>query len=758
VYVAEVVDIGVAPGTSRALERCYAVLLEIMRQEMAFPFTQPVDPVALRVPDYFDIIKVPMDLGTIKKRLEDGTYYTTAQQFAEHVRLVWANAFQYNQPQSDICYMAQVLSQLFETRFAGVIADEDGGSGGLIGDPIAFPAPYDGLGMDDHHHGHHHSPSSVATNYGGYGTPSSFGPNHDQLNPSPHHVSSSTAVATASQSSSVGRSGMPPAHHQSPAALAAAARVERKRQMKETIRELRDAMSIAAQQLRDLRIQGVSTSAKSAAAAAAAAAAANKSKKKKKYSSKYYKAMSFDEKASLSDAINALGPQYVAGVISIMEEELPTSLQSNAVELELDIDSLDTLVLRRLEAYVKTVTKPPRKTGGSGSGSGGGNNRQTSANGGATSQQKSSSNNNGNNSSTFATTANSNSVALDGGVTPTAVSTPGGATPTTPATPSAPKARQNSESSESESSSDSDSDSDSDDEHLAMAGMGAQNASAEAMDTTPIDAASSTQPQPVLRNMDMWSRLDDNNSASTTSLAAGSSVAAANNLSPSASTTATSPTTTTTTTSKTAAMSAESPSSTLSGAVGEGSVETSVAAPGSPSAATAGTGSPTVGAGSPAIGGAPSSPPLGDASAASNDPALWNKFAEKAMQKQQLEAARAEQEEKLRKEREEQQAEEERRKVQLAEDERKRQEQLEQEKRRQEDEMRRRREEERRKRESTAASVDMMGQGVAMGEFEVSLRQSTPPAAADSSPSGASEGAQVQEQEQGPTDATTSTV
>ena len=32
-----------------------------------WPFAIPVDPVALNIPDYFDVIKQPMDLGTIRK-------------------------------------------------------------------------------------------------------------------------------------------------------------------------------------------------------------------------------------------------------------------------------------------------------------------------------------------------------------------------------------------------------------------------------------------------------------------------------------------------------------------------------------------------------------------------------------------------------------------------------------------------------------------------------------------------------------------
>ncbi len=43
-------------------------------------FDRPVD--GRLVPDYYNVIKKPMDLGTLKQRLHEG-YYSTPQQFAE---------------------------------------------------------------------------------------------------------------------------------------------------------------------------------------------------------------------------------------------------------------------------------------------------------------------------------------------------------------------------------------------------------------------------------------------------------------------------------------------------------------------------------------------------------------------------------------------------------------------------------------------------------------------------------------------------
>ena len=50
-------------------EQCKRLLSTLMSNKIAEPFNVPVDPVALGLPDYFSVIKTPMDMGTIKTRL-----------------------------------------------------------------------------------------------------------------------------------------------------------------------------------------------------------------------------------------------------------------------------------------------------------------------------------------------------------------------------------------------------------------------------------------------------------------------------------------------------------------------------------------------------------------------------------------------------------------------------------------------------------------------------------------------------------------
>jgi len=77
-------------------------------QMYAWPFYKPVETVALGLSDYFDIIRQPMDLGTVKTKME-AREYATAQEFCNDVRLIFLNCYRYNQPDTDVVAMAKKL-------------------------------------------------------------------------------------------------------------------------------------------------------------------------------------------------------------------------------------------------------------------------------------------------------------------------------------------------------------------------------------------------------------------------------------------------------------------------------------------------------------------------------------------------------------------------------------------------------------------------------------------------------------------------
>jgi hypothetical protein len=50
------------------------MLTNLWKHSNAWIFHEPVDPKKLNIPDYLDIIKQPMDLGSIKEKLNSNQY------------------------------------------------------------------------------------------------------------------------------------------------------------------------------------------------------------------------------------------------------------------------------------------------------------------------------------------------------------------------------------------------------------------------------------------------------------------------------------------------------------------------------------------------------------------------------------------------------------------------------------------------------------------------------------------------------------
>ncbi|KAG9414207.1 hypothetical protein AC1031_013411 [Aphanomyces cochlioides] len=89
--------------------------LMIHRINQSF-FNQPVDPVRLACPTYFDVIKHPMDLGTVKQNLGALTY-ATPDDVAHDIRLVFQNAMLFNPPGHIVHEAATVLLKEFEREY-----------------------------------------------------------------------------------------------------------------------------------------------------------------------------------------------------------------------------------------------------------------------------------------------------------------------------------------------------------------------------------------------------------------------------------------------------------------------------------------------------------------------------------------------------------------------------------------------------------------------------------------------------------------
>lgn len=77
-------------------EKVSARMMQILsKHTKAWIFQEPVQPEKLGIHDYFDIIKNPMDFGTIKEKLKQHQYFNM-QHFLEDVELVFSNCTLYN--------------------------------------------------------------------------------------------------------------------------------------------------------------------------------------------------------------------------------------------------------------------------------------------------------------------------------------------------------------------------------------------------------------------------------------------------------------------------------------------------------------------------------------------------------------------------------------------------------------------------------------------------------------------------------------
>ena len=55
------------------------MMMALSRHQSAWIFFEPVDPAGLNIPDYYEIVKCPMDFATIKTKLKESRYRTVAE-------------------------------------------------------------------------------------------------------------------------------------------------------------------------------------------------------------------------------------------------------------------------------------------------------------------------------------------------------------------------------------------------------------------------------------------------------------------------------------------------------------------------------------------------------------------------------------------------------------------------------------------------------------------------------------------------------
>jgi len=101
-------------------KQCLSSVRQLIAHKWGFPFAAPVDPDALGLPTYREIVNEPMDLGTIKKLIEDGGKYVMAEEVDADVRLTFANAMKFNGEGTDVHVMARELLAEWELKWDAI--------------------------------------------------------------------------------------------------------------------------------------------------------------------------------------------------------------------------------------------------------------------------------------------------------------------------------------------------------------------------------------------------------------------------------------------------------------------------------------------------------------------------------------------------------------------------------------------------------------------------------------------------------------
>ncbi|EWS72348.1 bromodomain domain protein (macronuclear) [Tetrahymena thermophila SB210] len=97
-------------------KKCLHILHSLQKHKSSKPFLKPVDPIKEGCPDYYMVIREPMDLSTVEKNLKAHLYQSPTQ-FAADIHKIWKNSFIYNNRDSQIYNMTLEMEKYFSRKF-----------------------------------------------------------------------------------------------------------------------------------------------------------------------------------------------------------------------------------------------------------------------------------------------------------------------------------------------------------------------------------------------------------------------------------------------------------------------------------------------------------------------------------------------------------------------------------------------------------------------------------------------------------------
>ncbi|XP_036408348.1 bromodomain-containing protein 4 isoform X2 [Megalops cyprinoides] len=364
-----------SPRQQEQLRYCAGIVRDMLSKKhetYAWPFYKPVDADALGLHDYHDIIKHPMDLGTIKVKLE-GRQYGDPQEFAADVRLMFSNCYKYNPPDHDVVAMARRLQDVFEMRFAKM-PDEPEEKTCPAPSPALLPAPVKvqpppTLASSSDSSSDSSSESDSSTDDSEEERAQRLAELQEQLK-AVHEQLAALSQPQASrpkkkekekkQKKKPGGAAVKMEEAQEPAPQplrknrsvkeAAPKRSKTPSSKKEGVKNSRSGPPPALPPPSLAPLATLDSEEESGAGAGVAGGVAEKCKP-----------MSYEEKRQLSLDINKLPGDKLGRVVHIIQSREPSLKNSNPDEIEIDFETLKPSTLRELERYVSTCLRKKKK-------------------------------------------------------------------------------------------------------------------------------------------------------------------------------------------------------------------------------------------------------------------------------------------------------------------------------------------------------------------------------------------------------------
>ncbi|KAH1171944.1 hypothetical protein KIL84_007562 [Mauremys mutica] len=104
-------------------KKCEKLVLALFCSSLSLPFHEPVSPLARH---YYQIIKRPMDLSIMRKKLQkkDKSHYSVPEELVADVRLMFWNCAKFNYPDSEVAEAGRCLEVFFEGKLKDIYPDK----------------------------------------------------------------------------------------------------------------------------------------------------------------------------------------------------------------------------------------------------------------------------------------------------------------------------------------------------------------------------------------------------------------------------------------------------------------------------------------------------------------------------------------------------------------------------------------------------------------------------------------------------------